>query len=182
MPNTTETIETSEPSVASIRSNIRLTIASLYASLNGASAITSTQELSEFQAATVELLNIAQMIQDAVDKSALENAKPQLPASQAPPSIRQCSKTMPSGAPDSKGASVETPRMDLVRAMSIPEILELGSARMRALYVCVLAELNVEPAAARLSLMVWDEELTEMVQAATLWDYCNPQIPQASQG
>jgi len=186
MPNTTETsetFETSEPSVANIRSNIRLTIASLYASLNGASAITTTRELSEFQATTVELLNVAQMIQDAVDQSALAHMRPELPASQEPPpGSRQCSITMPSGAPDRKDESLETPRIDLVRSMNIPEILELGATRMRALYTCVLTELNTDPAATRLTLMIWDEELTEMEKAAALWSYCNPQIPQAAQG
>jgi hypothetical protein len=180
--------DTKEPSVENIQTNLKLSIASLYASLNGSSTITNTEDLAQFYAASVELLTITGLIQDAVDDAAIRAGQPVTETMQGPLprlNIRSSAPiTMRSSAIHEKAEPViidEDPLVTAAQALNIPELLALGSTRMRALYQIHLftteAWSSVEVDAA---LSSWDK-LTEVEQAAQLWEYYNPQAKFAAQ-
>lgn len=178
-----------EPTVENIRANLSRTIAALYVAMRGASSVTKEDELGAFYEASSELLVIATMVQDAVNKAELGVAilpdKEELRLDLDSLDSVRCDKapvTLRVSTPE-PGSTPGGGNLDILMAhtMNVAELLNLGKDQLHALYKAHLAELELSHNEVTAALMVW-EELTEMEQAAMLWSHYNPQIPMAAHG
>jgi hypothetical protein len=182
MPNT------KNPSIDNIRTNLRLTIAALYSTINSAASVTKEEEVGAFYEASVELLNIAQMIQDAANKASVTDMKPpteselQLDMN----SFTACNDkgpiTLKASVPES-GSTLNGRNLDLVEAqtMNVAELLYLGKVKLRNLFLAYLEESGFSANEIAAAFTMWDE-LTEMEQAVTMWGHYNPELPNAAHG